>query len=241
MSHLPKLLDALSRLLCYPDEHTVQTAELLYVVLQDELPEAAEEAARFGAFVEQHELWEVEESYTRTFDVNPACALEVGWHLFGEEYARGMFLVRMRVELRKYALSESVELPDHVSHVLAVLAAMSADEAERFAVACVVPAVKKMDVALATKDAPYRHVVACLAAVLKHAWGDAVGTDDETAHVAGGARPFAGDPLRDFPVADVGGGCSSSCGGGDLVPLQINLSESSEQDRLNTSAPARKP
>ena len=42
-----------------------------------------------GSFVEQHELWQIEETFTRTFDVNPACALEVGWHLFGEEYARG--------------------------------------------------------------------------------------------------------------------------------------------------------
>ena len=122
MSHLPKVLNALSRLLSYPDEQTVQTAELLYVLLMDELPEAASEASIFGAFTEQHELHEVEESFTRTFDVNPTCALEVGWHLFGEEYARGMFLVRMREELRKYGLAESAELPDHLCHVLAVVA-----------------------------------------------------------------------------------------------------------------------
>ncbi len=48
------------------------------------------------------QLWEVEEAFTRTFDVNPACALEVGWHLFGEEYTAAMFLVRMREELRKH-------------------------------------------------------------------------------------------------------------------------------------------
>ena len=66
----------------------------------------------------------LEEAFTGTFDVNPACALEVGWHLFGEEYARGMFLVRMREELRKYGLAESSELPDHVSHVLAIVNAI---------------------------------------------------------------------------------------------------------------------
>ena len=120
MSHLPKVLNALSNLLNYPDEHTVQTAELLYVLLMDELPEAASEASVFGAFVDQHELWEVEEAFTGTFDVNPPCALEVGWHLFGEEYARGLFLVRMREELRKYNLPESVELTDHLHHVLAL-------------------------------------------------------------------------------------------------------------------------
>ncbi len=122
MSHLPKVMDAISRLLSYPDQHTSQAAELLYVVLRDEIQDAASEISKFGAFLELHQDWEVEEAFTGTFDVNPACALEVGWHLFGEEYARGMFLVRMREELRKYDLCESVELPDHLSHVLAVVA-----------------------------------------------------------------------------------------------------------------------
>ena len=31
MSHVPRVLNAFSRLLSYPDEHTVQVAELLYV------------------------------------------------------------------------------------------------------------------------------------------------------------------------------------------------------------------
>ena len=132
MSHVATVMNTFSRLLSYPDQQITQAAELLYIVLQGELDEAAREIAQFGKFLEQHETREVEETFTGTFDINPACALEVGWHLFGEEYARGMFLVRMREELRKYNLSESVELPDHLSHVLAVVAAMDESEATRF-------------------------------------------------------------------------------------------------------------
>ena len=33
-------------------------------------------------------------------------------------------MVRMREELRKYGLPETVELPDHIAHVLSVVAAM---------------------------------------------------------------------------------------------------------------------
>ena len=124
MSHIPKILHAVARLLRYPDESTVQSAELLFVVLQGELDEAALNAARFGAYVEKHDLSEVEEAFTRTFDINPMSALEVGWHLFGEEYARGMFLVRMREEMRKYAIPESVELPDHLSDVVKLIGAI---------------------------------------------------------------------------------------------------------------------
>ncbi len=149
MSHIPKVMDAFARLLSYPDQHSSQAAELLYVVLRDEIDGAGREMSRFGEFLEQHDAWQIEEAFTGTFDVNPTCALEVGWHLFGEEYARGMFLVRMREEMRKYDLAESVELPDHISHVLAIVAAMPDDEAVRFVKACVQPAIAKMNDALA--------------------------------------------------------------------------------------------
>jgi len=208
----------------------VQTAELLYVVLQGELPAAAKEASAFGAFAEQHEIWELEEVYTRTFDVNPACALEVGWHLFGEEYARGMFLVRMREELRKYGLPESAELTDHLTHVLAVVAAMPDDEAARFVQACVQPAVEKMKAALENKETPYKHVVACLAAVLAYTWGEpAEPTDD--AEQFDLSRPFAQreDPLRAFPVADVTCIDEPKCDQQvELVPLHMSFPSESK-------------
>ena len=137
MSHRTQALSAFAKLLSYPTETYVEAAEVLYVILQDALPEAAESMSRFGAFVEPLELTALEEIYASTFDVNPACALEVGWHLFGEEYARGLFLVRLRNEMRERDLEESTELPDHLAHVLAIIAAMNQDEAERFVQACV--------------------------------------------------------------------------------------------------------
>jgi len=226
MSHLPKVLNALSKLLSYPDDSAVQTAELLFVVLQSEIPAAAREASKFGGFAEHSELSKLEEAFTGTFDVNPACALEVGWHLFGEEYARGMFLVRMREELRKYDLAESNELPDHISHVLAIVSLMPADEATRFVRACVQPAVEKMNHALAGKETPYADVISCLALVLRHAWGEPGEEDTVTNRSrAGRSTAPAGDPLRDYPVAGVMAGGASSCGEPlDLVPLTLAAS-----------------
>jgi nitrate reductase molybdenum cofactor assembly chaperone len=231
MSHIPKVLDAFARLLSYPDEHTTQSVELLYVVLQSELPDAALSASQFGAFCERHERWEIEEAFTRTFDVNPACALEVGWHLFGEEYARGMFLVRMRQELRKYGLSESSELPDHIAHVLAIVAAMPEAEATRFVRACVQPAIETMNRALTDQDTPYRHVVASLAAVIEQRWGPcAVEGPDVLASRANGL-----DPLRAFPVADAG--CGSGCGGSCDGNADGNADGDVEVVPLNSSFP----
>ena len=223
MSHIPKVMDAYARLLTYPSEYTAQTAELLYVVLTDELPESALDIARFGSYVEQHSAWELEEAFTGTFDVNPECALEVGWHLFGEEYARGLFLVRMREELRKYGLPESSELPDHIAHVLAVVAAMPQHEASRFVTACVQPAVEKMNSALAEKDTPYRHVISSLAGLMEQKWGTPRSPDGPSVLES---RSEDVDPLHAFPVAAAGcgGGCHGSCGDDHLVQLDANLS-----------------
>ena len=219
----------------------MQTVELLYVLLQGEIPETAKLASKFGSFVEQHELWEVEETFTRTFDVNPACALEVGWHLFGEEYARGMFLVRMREELRKYDLPESVELPDHASHVLAVVAAMPDDEAGRFVRACVLPSAQKMNQALEGKDSPYRHLVACLVSVLQHVWGSSSQADDALQPDLTRTRPFEGDPLRAFPVADVGCDCESLCAANvEVVPLRMNFATNISHRAPSTPIDVRK-
>jgi nitrate reductase delta subunit len=63
----------------------------------------------------------MQEAFTQTFDLNPVCALEVGWQLFGEEYERGAFMVHMRQLLRDHAVPEGGELPDHLSSLLAVL------------------------------------------------------------------------------------------------------------------------
>ena len=223
----PKTLRSLSKLLTYPDSQTVEAAEVLYIILQGELPEAAKCMSEFGAFLEQNEHWQIEEAFANTFDLNPECALEVGWHLFGEEYSRGLFLVRMREELRKYGLDESVELPDHITHVLELIGAMPEDEATKFVTSCVLPSIKKLYQIFENNESPYRNVISCLALVLNHVWGEGSSLTDGSEFT----REEGVDLLHGaYPVADVDMGCGSGgCGSGgcgssgpsDLISLDI--------------------
>ena len=87
---------------------------------------------------------ELQELFTRTFDLNPVCTLEIGWHLFGEDYQRGEFLVKMRGRLRERAIEESTELPDHLTHALRLLDLMEAEEAAEFVEELLLPALGKM-------------------------------------------------------------------------------------------------
>ncbi len=112
------------------------------------------------------EVWQLQELFTRTFDMNPVCSLELGWHLFGENYERGLLLVRMREELRRSGIHESTELPDHLTHVLELLARMDHGRGADFAGACVLPALKKMLEALRGKQNPFESVLLAVQAFL---------------------------------------------------------------------------
>ncbi len=98
----------------------------------------------------------MQELYIQTFEFNPACTLEIGWHLFGENYERGEFLVRMREQLRRHGIAETSELPDHLTHVLRLIGRMEHEEAARLAGESVLPALEKIRL---PEDSPYRPVL----------------------------------------------------------------------------------
>jgi nitrate reductase delta subunit len=112
-----------------------------------------------------------QELYVQTFEFNPACTLEIGWHLFGENYERGEFLLRMRELLRRYGITESTELPDHLSHLLALIPRMEHDEAAELAGQFALPALAKIREAL--KDNPYANVIAAIEGMLDAEFPDA--------------------------------------------------------------------
>jgi nitrate reductase molybdenum cofactor assembly chaperone len=115
-------------------------------------------------------LFELEEQYIRTFDMNPVCSMDTGWQLFGEDYNRGLYMVRMREEMRKFDVPESTELPDHLTHVLPVLGRMDEEAATEFALACVIPAVKKTLSGL-PKDNSYHPLIKGLVTLLELRYG----------------------------------------------------------------------
>ena len=93
-------------------------------------------------------------------------ALEVGWHLYGESYDRGRFLVRMRQLLEEVGVEETTELPDHLISVLPVLARLDPEGAAELARSSVLPAMERMLGGLAGTDNPYEDVLRAAADVL---------------------------------------------------------------------------
>lgn len=133
-------LEAASALFTYPQPGYLKAVENAVACLLPTTPALAE----FAHEIRNLPLSTLQELYTGTFDLQPACALDLGWHLFGEEYERGLLLARMRRELQAHGIPENRELPDHLSHALLLLARMKTAEAEDFAVAIVAPALERM-------------------------------------------------------------------------------------------------
>jgi nitrate reductase assembly molybdenum cofactor insertion protein NarJ len=112
-----------------------------------------------------------QELYVQTFEFNPAATLEVGWHLFGENYERGEFLVRMRGQLRRYGIAEGSELPDHLGHLLRLLPLVPREEAAELAGLHLAPALAKIRAAL--DGNPYQELIAEIEARLAADFPDA--------------------------------------------------------------------
>jgi nitrate reductase delta subunit len=167
MMHMLCLLyDTLADLLRYPGADYPQRLEHCRRLLATTVPEALPLLERFQGEIAEYSPKALEELYTPTFDLNPVCPLEVGWHLFGEDYSRGQFLVLMRQELRSRGLPETVELPDHLTHILPSVARMEQQHADRFTTTYLLPALQKMLTALAARNSPYQYLLEVVRSVL---------------------------------------------------------------------------
>jgi len=109
---------------------------------------------------------ELEEEYTAAFDLDPGCALDLGWHLFGDDRRRGAFLAKLQGEMDRAGVAPGQQLPDHLTHVLALLERMDETAADRFAVSCVIPAVRQIVVALEQRNSLYLPCYRALSALL---------------------------------------------------------------------------
>jgi len=141
MEQSATIYDALADLYVYPNEQYLPKLRSLVI----QMPESAGALLReFCDDTDGLELHELEEAFTRAFDLNPAVCPEIGWHLFGERYDRGKFMVWVRAQMREMGIEECDELPDHLVHVLPVLGRLSGDEQKQFATQAVEPAMANM-------------------------------------------------------------------------------------------------
>ena len=150
--------DALADLLVYPIEPPEARAFAYATSVRGSNEAVAAGLERFALCIAGRPLAALQEEYTSTFDLGSACALELGWHLFGETCDRGGFLATLREDLRRLGIAEHAGLPDHLSHVLALIAREEPGRAAALA-RRVAPAIGTVRNALAARNSSYVHLL----------------------------------------------------------------------------------
>lgn len=117
-----ELLERLAPLLEYPGEDFHARCDALGADLPGSTAKAA--ADEFRAAAAALPLERLQEIYAATFDLNPACCLYAGYHLFGDSYKRGALMAKLNAEYRSRAYDSGNELPDHLAVLFRFLAAL---------------------------------------------------------------------------------------------------------------------
>lgn len=161
------LLTLFSEILSYPTDQYPKMVGACRRRLEQTDRTAATSMMDFEQSLSGRSLEQMQEGFIQTFDLNPICALEVGWQLFGDNYDRGEFLVKVRQELLRHGIRESCELPDHLTHLLLLVDQMESREGAEVVERFILPAVRKMLAGMEGKSSPYENVLKSLVRYLE--------------------------------------------------------------------------
>jgi nitrate reductase molybdenum cofactor assembly chaperone NarJ/NarW len=167
-------LDALARLLEYPDEELepqlkharTQLDRLTIAPVSDGIAPAAA-LGRFTTAMLALSATDREELFTATFELTPACVPYVSIHLFGEEnFKRGELMAALRARYAETGFEPGIELPDHLSVLLRYTARTGMAEQRELLEFCLLkPLARMMD--NLTRANPYRDLLDAVHSLLR--------------------------------------------------------------------------
>jgi nitrate reductase molybdenum cofactor assembly chaperone NarJ/NarW len=132
------------------------------------IPEAHAQLKNFQNAIAENSLGQLQEVYTNAFDLRPDCTPNLGYHLFGDDGRRGLFLAELKGRMEIRGIRLGVELPDHITLLLRYVDI--ADEEERLPVIedCLLPAVARMVEVLKPSGNPYEHALSALLSLIRY-------------------------------------------------------------------------
>lgn len=132
-------------LLRYPGENYPEKAKECLDMLKNHYPSLVEEIKPFVDYICTHTRDEYEELYTKTFDVQPICYLDLGYVIFGEDYKRGAFLLHMQEEQLKAGNDCGTDLSDNISNMLTLYTKTDNQQfLDELSVKILIPGLEKM-------------------------------------------------------------------------------------------------
>lgn len=124
LSHYQLIAD----LFVYPDLEYPQRVRNVVDLLNGNYPLAVAELELFLFLLPENELRTMQELFTRTFDVQSATTLDIGYILFGEDYKRGELLANLNREHLAVDNDCHNELADHLPNILRLMGKLKNQE-----------------------------------------------------------------------------------------------------------------
>lgn len=153
-------------ILDYPSRPAGQAVKDCCAELLPDYPEAHRHLAAFLDGIAGKTPGQLQEIYTNAFDLRPDCTPNLGYHLFGDDGRRGLFLAELKGRMESSGIDPGCELPDHVSLLLRYI---QRNEHERGPVIedCMLPAVTRIAGVLGLSENPYKHAVRALLSMIQ--------------------------------------------------------------------------
>ncbi len=120
--------ELLAPLFEYPSAGFPEKAQEIKEYLDGHYSDAAAELGRFIDLLPADDLQAMQELFTRSFDVQAATTLDIGYVLFGDDYKRGILLANLNREHRTAGIDTGTELADYIPNLLRLMAVMEDKE-----------------------------------------------------------------------------------------------------------------
>lgn len=156
-----------AEILDYPERPIGTSACDCIRELTPEVPEAHAHLNNFQIAAAGKSLGQLQEVYTSAFDLRPDCTPNLGYHLFGDDARRGLFLAELKGRMEARGIPPGVELPDHIALVLRYLDMEEEEECVPLIEDCLLPAVARMAEVLEHSGNPYEHVLRALLSLIR--------------------------------------------------------------------------
>lgn len=131
-------------------------------------PAVVDQLSRFFDSIEGLAQGELEELFTATFDLAPACTPYLGVHLFGEsDFRRSELMCELISVYELHGFDAGGELPDHLAVLMRSAFVFSPEQWDELVRRCLLPAVRKMVEILSSQNNPYRFLLSAVETLLR--------------------------------------------------------------------------
>ncbi len=120
--------ELLAPLFEYPSAGFPERVREIKEYLDTNYGDAAADLGHFADLLPVDDLEAMQELFTRSFDVQAATTLDVGYVLFGDDYKRGILLANLNREHRAANIDTGTELADYIPNLLRLMAVMEDEE-----------------------------------------------------------------------------------------------------------------